>query len=346
MDGGQRGVRTPWDTPPEAGQAIEVAEGVLWIRLPLPMALDHVNIYALDEGDHWSIVDTGVKTRKSVAIWENILRDVLGGKPVGRVIITHYHPDHVGMAGWLMERFGAEHWTTRTSYLTARMLCLDVEEAPSPQALAFWRDAGMDAEIYQRRLTERPFNLGDISHPIPIGYHRLTQGDVVQAAGRSWDVHIGHGHAPEHLTLWSRDCNLVIAGDQVLSSISPNIGVHPAEPMADPLADWLESCARLATLAREDQLVLGGHKLPFTGLPMRMGQLAENHHGALKRLLALLKTEQVAVGCFPALFKRSIDAGTYGLALCETVAHLNYLLFKGQVTRRRGPDGAWLWKAA
>ena len=116
--------------------------------------------------------------------------------------------------------------------------------------------------------------------------------------------------------------------------------------MADPLADWLESCARLGQLAREDHLVLGGHKLPFTGLPMRMGQLAENHHGALKRLLALLKNEQVAVACFPALFKRSIDAGTYGLALCETVAHLNYLLLKGQVTRRRGPDGAWLWKAA
>jgi len=345
MDGAVAGIRYPWETPPETGQAIAVAEGVLWIRLPLPMALDHVNIYALDEGDHWSIVDTGVHSRTSVALWQDILRDVLGGKPVGRVILTHHHPDHVGMAGWLMQDQGATLWTTRTAWLMARMLILDSEERPSEQAKAFWRQAGMDPEIYASRCNERPFNFADIAYPLPVGYRRLQQGDVIHAAGRDWDIHLGAGHAPEHLTLWSRDCNLVISGDQILPSISPNIGVYATEPEADPLADWLEACERLSVLAREDHLVLGGHKLPFTGLPFRMRQLIDNHHGGLRRLLAHLDTPHTAGDCFGPLFKRKIDAGTYGLALVETVAHLNHLPRHGLVTRVAREDGAWLWQA-
>ena len=157
-------------------------------------------------------------------------------------------------------------------------------------------------------------------------------------------MHIGNGHAPEHLTLWSRDCNLVLAGDQILHSISPNIGVYPTEPEADPLAGWLEACDRFSGLARADHLVLGGHKLPFTGLPLRMVQLIENHHGALDRLLTHLETPRTAAECFPPLFKRTIDGGTYGLALVEAVAHLNHLHHAGLVQRHRRADGAWLWQ--
>ena len=333
----------PWNDPPASGEAIELAEGVLWLRLPLPMVLDHVNIYALDEGDSWTIVDTGIHSRRSVALWEEVLAGPLQGRPVSRVILTHHHPDHIGMAGWLMARYGAELLATRTSWLMARMLILDEEPRPTEQALAFWRSAGMDAEILARRKNDRPYNFADICHPIPVGYSRLRQGDVLCAGGRSWDVHIGNGHAPEHLTLWSRDDALVLAGDQVIASISPNIGVYPTEPEADPLKEWLEACARLRTLARDDHLVLSGHKLPFTGLPFRLTQLLENHHGALERLVAHLATPRVAAECFAPLFRREIDEGTYGLALVETVAHLNHLHRAGRARRRRREDGAWLW---
>ena len=345
MDGSSGGLRFPWPEPPAHGEAIEVADGVLWIRLPLPMALDHVNIYALDEGDSWTIVDTGVYSKRSVKLWESVLEGALGGKPVSRVILTHHHPDHIGMAGWLMERFGAELVATRTTWLMSRMLILDVEERPTEQALAYWRSAGMDPEIYEQRRNDRPYNFADICHPLPVGYTRVKQGDVVRGAGRNWDVHIGNGHAPEHLTLWSRDDNLVIAGDQIISSISPNIGVYPTEPEADPVADWLEACDRLAGLAREDHLVLSGHKLPFTGLPFRMRQLIENHHGALERLERHLETPKTAVECFAPLFKRKVDHGIYGLAMVEAVAHLNHLYHGGRVTRTRRDDGAWFWKA-
>lgn len=338
------GMRYPWTEPPEHGQAIEVAPGVLWIRLPLPMALDHVNIYALDEGDSWTIVDTGVHSRRSVALWDSVLAGPLQGKPVSRVILTHHHPDHIGMAGWLMARFGAELVTTRTAWLLSRMLILDEEERPSEQALAYWRSAGMDPEVYEARKNDRPFNFADTCYPIPVGYTRIKQGDVMRVGGRDWDVHIGNGHAPEHLTLWSRDDALVIAGDQIISSISPNIGVYPTEPEADPVADWLEACERLSLLAREDHLVLSGHKLPFTGLPFRMRQLIDNHHGALVRLEKHLSTPLAASECFEPLFKRKIDGGVYGLALVEAVAHLNHLHQAGVITRHRRADGAWLWQ--
>jgi glyoxylase-like metal-dependent hydrolase (beta-lactamase superfamily II) len=177
-----------------------------------------------------------------------------------------------------------------------------------------------------------------------VGYTRLQEGETMMAASRTWDVRIGNGHAPEHLTLWSRDCNLVIAGDQILPSISPNLGVYPTEPEADPVAEWLEACDRLAGYARPDHLVLGGHKLPFTGLPLRMRQLIENHHGALRRLEAHLDLPRTAVECFAPLFKRRIEDGTYGLALVDAVAHLNHLHKLGRVTRRRRDDGAWLWQ--
>ncbi len=343
MDGGEI-IHHPWPGPPAPAEAIEVAEGILWLRLPLPMMLDHVNVYALDEGDSWTVVDTGVHTPRAVALWEALLAGPLRGKPVGRVIATHHHPDHIGMAGWLMERVNATLWTSQTSWLMARMFILDVEDRPAPQALEFSRAGGMDPEIFAQRATERPFNFSDSCAPIPVGYRRITDGEVIRAGGRDWDVRMGGGHAPEHVTLWSREDALVIAGDQILPGISPHIGVYPSEPEANPLADWLDSCARLAPHARADHLVLPGHKLPFSGLPIRIRQLAENHHSALDRLRAFLSGPRTAAECFPLLFRRRIDEGTYGLALAESVAHLNHLLHAGEVRRWRRADGAWLWQ--
>ena len=344
MDGSHGLNCEPWKSAPGYGEAMEVAEGIIWIRLPLPMVLDHVNIYALDDGDSWTIVDTGIFSRRSVALWEFVLEGPLAGRPVSRVLLTHHHPDHIGMAGWLMNRFGATLCVSRTSWLMARMLILDVEDKPTSEAVAFWKAAGMDEDILQKRLGQRPYNFADICSPIPVGYMRIGQGDVLHAGGRNWDVHVGNGHAPEQITLWSQDNDIVIAGDQIISSISPNIGVYPTEPEADPVSDWLESCNRLETLACESHLVLPGHKLPFTGLPARMRQLSVNHHGALDRLRSFLVRPKTAVECFGTLFSRKIDDATYGLALAEAVAHLNHLHHAGELTRVKRADGAWLWQ--
>ena len=346
MDGGQAPIRTPWPEPPAPGAAMEVAEGVLWLRLPLPMALDHVNIYALDEGCGWTIVDAGLDTPECRDAWRAALAGPLAGKPITRVLLTHFHPDHVGLAGWFMAEHGAALWTTRTSWLLARMLILDEHPRPQPETLAFWRAGGMPAAELERRATSRPFNFADIAAPLPLGFHRIAEGEVIAAGGRRWRVRMGEGHAPEMATLWSLDDNLVLGADQLLQRISPNIGVHASEPRADPLAEWFESSARLAAFAREDHLVLPGHDLPYTGLPARMAQLIENHHGALARLRAHLAEPRTAWECFEVLFRREVSEGTMMLALAEAVAHLNYLHHRGEVARERRADGADLWRMA
>ncbi|MFK7746744.1 MAG: MBL fold metallo-hydrolase [Roseobacter sp.] len=338
------GLRYPWQDPPAEGEAIEVAPGVLWMRLPLPMKLDHVNVYALDDGDSWTVIDTGFASKRGRKIWETLMQGPLQGRPIRRVVVTHHHPDHVGLAGWLQSDHGAELITSRTAWLFSRMLTLDEQAVPAAETMAFYQSAGMDPDVLQRRRVERPFNFADVVAPMPLGFTRLKQGDVFKMGGRTWDVHTGNGHAPEHLTFWSRDDNLVLAGDQILPSISPNIGVYATEPMADPIGDWLESCERFVPLARGDHLVLGGHKLPFTGLPVRLRQLIDNHHGALARLLAYIDTPKAAGDCFAPLFKRSIGEAEYGLALVEAVAHLSHLFQTGLATRHRRADGAWVYQ--
>lgn len=333
----------PWDTPPAEGASIEIAEGVHWIRLPLPMALDHVNVYALDDGDSWTVIDTGFASKRSRAIWNAVLEGPLGGKPVGRVIVTHHHPDHVGLAGWFVHKGAALHMP-RTAWLMARMLTLDVQDSYPPETLTFYKRAGMDKAVFDKRKSERPFNFADCVAPLPLGFNRLIEGGTIQMGGRTWDIRMGNGHAPEHATFWSRDDNLVIGGDQLLPSISPNLGVYPTEPEADPVADWLEACERLQQFARDDQLVLGGHKLPFVGLPFRLQQMIENHHGALARLADYLSAPRSAGDCFAPLFKRAIGDGEYGLALVEAVAHVNHLHQTGVISRNLGSDGAWLYQ--
>ncbi len=338
-------IRFPHETAPEEGKAIEVAKGILWIRLPLPMALNHVNVYALDDGDGWLIVDTGYHSKRGVKLWNDILQGPLGGKPVKKVLMTHHHPDHIGNVGWFQKEHNVELISTRTAWLYSRMMVLDQQEQWPPELAAFYKSTGMDSELYQERLNNKPFNYADIVHHMPLGFTRIAQDDVITIGERTWTVHIGNGHAPAHATLWCNEEPLVIAGDQILPGISSNVGVYATEPDADPLEEWLESCERLSKLAREDHLVFPGHKLPFTGLPARLHQLIENHHSGLRRLLEFVETPRTAVDCFPVLFKRKIEGGNYGLAMVEAIAHLNHLYLAGKVTRTANDDGIWIWQS-
>ncbi len=335
------GIQTPFPNPPNDGEGIEVAPGILWMRLPLPMALDHVNVYALDDGDGWTVIDTGLCTKRSHAVWKMLLDGPLRGRPIRRVIVTHHHPDHVGLAGWFQTR-GAELFMPRTAWLYARMLALDEQPLPTPEAQQFYQRAGMPADMLDVRATERPFNFCDVVAPLPLGFTALCEGGTIRMGGYDWRIRFGSGHAPDHATFWSGD--LILGGDQLLPGISANIGVYPTEPEADPLTDWLESCQRFQPLATDQHLVLPGHKTPFTGLPLRLTQMIDNHLGALDRLLTHLDQPRTAAECFFPLFKREIAGPAFGMALVEAVAHLNHLLYQGRVSRHLSPHGAWLWQ--
>lgn len=307
------------------------------------MALDHVNVYVIDEGDSWTIIDTGFWSKKTQSIWSDIKEKWFSDKPIGKVIVTHHHPDHVGLAGWFQTEFKAELLMSRTAWLMARMLRLDYQKLPTEETINFWRRAGMDDLILNERATGKPFNFGDSVHEMPLGFRRIIDGEKIILGNRSWIVRVGNGHAPEHLTLWCEDEPIVIAGDQIISSISPNLGVYATEPDADPVQEWLTSCEAFLPFSNDKQLVLPGHKLPFYGLPHRLKQLIENHHSALKRLVAFLKEPQTAVDCFPVLFNRKISDNEYGLALVEAVAHLNHLYRKKIVKRELNSKGAYVY---
>ena len=215
----------PWTSAPPVGEPIEVSKGIFWFRLPLPMALDHVNIYAVDEGDSWTIIDTGLWSKKTLSIWRSIVDQYFNNKPIGRVIVTHHHPDHVGLAGWFQKEFKAVLWMTRTAWLMARMLRLDYQKLPAEETVNFWRRAGMDEKTLKERASGKPFNFGDSVFEMPLGFRRIVDSEKITLGNRSWIVRVGNGHAPEHATLWCENEPLVIAGDQVISSISPNLGV-------------------------------------------------------------------------------------------------------------------------
>jgi glyoxylase-like metal-dependent hydrolase (beta-lactamase superfamily II) len=300
-----------------------------------------VNVYALRDADGWTLFDTGLHSRRGAALWQVLLDGPLQGAPVTRVIVSHHHPDHIGMAGWFQTR-GASLLTTRTAWLYARMLTLDVQETPSPEAMTYMRSAGMPEAMLAAKAAERPFNFADVVAPLPTGFTRLQDGDMIHAAGRDWTLRVGHGHAPEQITLWAGD--LILGADQLLPGISANIGVYPTEPDADPLSEWLASCAAFQPLARDGQLVLPGHKLPFTGLPLRLGQMIENHEQALARLVALLATPRTAHDTMATLFKRDLGPAEYGLGIVEAVAHLNCLLRRGMVSRQLNANGHHIWQ--
>jgi glyoxylase-like metal-dependent hydrolase (beta-lactamase superfamily II) len=330
---------------PAEGEVVEIADGVLWTRLPLPMRLDHVNVYILEDADGWTVVDTGFDTERSRAVWEALLSGPLAGHPVRRVVVTHHHPDHVGLAGWF-RAMGAELLATRTAWLFARMLQLDEQEVPPPETLAFWRAAGMATELLKERASSRPFNYADRVAAVPLGFTRLQEGQTLEIGGRGWTVRLGQGHAPDQATLWGEDHPLVLTADQVLPRITPNLGVYPTEPEADPVGEWIGSCLRLQAAAHDDQIALPGHQFPFRGLPSRLRALVAEHRAMLDRLHHWLSEPRTAAECFLPLYgRRRMPAEVYGLALAEALGHLNHLRATGRA-KRDTEAGIWIWRRA
>jgi len=341
---GDRGLTYPLGAPPAAGEAVEAAPGVLWMRLPLPMSLDHINVYALADTDGWALVDTGLDTPDSRAAWDLALAGPLAGRRITRVICTHMHPDHIGLAGWLCARFGVPLFMSRLEYVTARMLIADTGRSAPEEGVTFYRAAGWsEAQIDRYR---RGFGMfGKAVVPLPMAYHRLSGGDRIRIGDSDWRVVIGIGHSPEHACLWRESDGVILSGDQILPKISSNVSVFATEPQADPLGDWLSSLEGLKALVDDEQLVLPSHGEPFRGAVTRLEALIRGHRAGLRRLERTLASPCRAVDVFAALFARPIGDGNLGMATGEALAHLNYLEKSGRVSRVRDEAGVDWWRA-
>jgi glyoxylase-like metal-dependent hydrolase (beta-lactamase superfamily II) len=317
---------------PAEGQMLAVADGIFWLRMPLPFGLDHINLWVLDGGDHWAIVDTGVALPALKAHWRALFEGPLAGKPVGRLIVTHYHPDHIGLAGWFVAKFGVPLEMSRGEFMLARTLTLDIGGKTPPEVVRFYASHGWSADAVDRLEQADWGGFARLIHRLPQGYRRLTAGQTIGIGGRTWEVVVGAGHSPEHVCLLDRAAGLLISGDQVLPRITSNVSVYPTEPMADPLGDWLDSIEALRALPAQT-LVLPAHNEPFAGLHERLDQLAADHHRKLEALLAACREPMTARDSFATLFRRPVVEHELQMATGEALAHLHWLERRGQLTR-------------
>jgi glyoxylase-like metal-dependent hydrolase (beta-lactamase superfamily II) len=327
---------------PGYGDVFPIAPGVGWTRLPVPGALKHINVWILDDpdsrGDGVAIVDTGLNIPASREAWER----ALGGRRVTRVFVTHFHPDHVGCAGWLCDRHNVRLWMNRTEWLMTRMLTADVRDAPPAEAIAQSVAAGWSEAQVEAMRARGWGSFAKIVSPLPAGHVRLCEGDVIRIGARDWTIWTGSGHTPEHACLIADD--VMIAGDQVLPRITSNVSLSIMEPEGDPLGDWLASIEKFRALPN-DLLVLPAHGEPFKGLHARLDRLEEGHRVSLDRLHSrLTEVPRRAVDCFSVLFAREIGDDIIGMATGEALAHLRQLEVTGRAVREHR-DGVDWWSA-
>jgi glyoxylase-like metal-dependent hydrolase (beta-lactamase superfamily II) len=317
----------PFPTPPAPGQAIEVAPGILWVRLALPFRLDHVNIYLIEDGGGWAVLDTGLDNEATRAAWEALLTGSVAGRALTRILVTHYHPDHMGLAGWLTARFGLPLLMSQTEYLVSLAIHLDPGALNSEPYLSFYRSHGLDAATTERLLTGGHRYLRMISG-LPRTFRRLIAGETLLLGSRSFEVLTGGGHAPEQVMLHCRADNLILCADQVLARISPNISVQAMDPEGDPLGIYLRSLASLEREIPQSVLVLPGHNLPFVGLHTRIDELRVHHEARCRAIEEVCRqAPRSTADLVPVVFRRVIDdPHQMGFAFSEVLAHVNYML--------------------
>ncbi len=346
------------DALPALGTTLEVAPGVRWVRMELPFALNHINLWLLrdciDGREGWSIVDCCIHRDEAKAAWEQIFANELQGMPVLRVIVTHMHPDHIGLAHWLCERWSNDAsagahacslWISSTDYHVARLGCLGPTAFGGDRAAAYFAAHGLTAPDAVAQIKARTGYFPSLVPSVPESFRRLMDGDVLTIGQHRWRCISGYGHAPEHIALYSEDLNLLLGGDMMLPRISTNVSVYEQEPEADALALFLDSIDKFRALPA-DTLVLPSHGKPFTGMHTRIRQLHDHHRARLVDVLQACRARACsAFDVLPVLFPRSLDLHQTTFAMGEAVAHLNALWHRGQLRRSLQDDGVYRFSA-
>jgi glyoxylase-like metal-dependent hydrolase (beta-lactamase superfamily II) len=312
--------------------------------MPLPFALDHINLWVLHDGPGWTLIDSGLNSEITREHWDHLVENFFAGLPVQRVIVTHFHPDHFGLAGWLTRRFSVPLWMTEAEYLAAQVHCAQLPPVTRDAAIGLFTRHGLSAERQDALRHQKNSYSRGVSEP-PSTFHRMIDGDQIMIDGRSWQVIIGYGHAPEHAALYCAEIDTLISGDMVLPKISTNVSVWPTEPDGDPLARFLSSVSHHAELP-EHTLVLPSHGLPFYGLRVRGAALHEHHRLRLGEVLTACEKPASAADIVPVLFRRQLDTHQISFAMGEAIAHLNHLLYQNKVTRTQDADGVLRFQRA
>lgn len=326
----------PHSHPPAAAVRQEVAPGIFWLRMPLPFQLDHINLWLLRDDDGWAIVDTGFASDDVRGIWESVLADLDG--PVTKLVVTHFHPDHLGLATWLMARIGAPLYMTSGEFLTAHAVWNEVGGHGARFMTEQFRQHGLGGELLAKFAT-RGSGYRQAVPALPDHYHRLLDRAGLEIGGHNWQVRVGYGHSPEHAALYCQELGVLISGDMLLPKISTNISVFAATPDANALSWYLDSLTQMAREIPSRTLVLPSHGLPFSGVQARVGALRAHHEERLRALEEACEAPQSAAGLLSTLFPRALDTHQTMFAMGEAIAHLNHLEQAGRMARIIGTDG-------
>lgn len=334
------------DTLPAEGRCIEVAPGVKWIRMALPFALNHINLWLLRDGDGWTVVDCCIASDTTRAQWEQIFQNELEGLPIRRVLVTHMHPDHIGLAHWLCERWQAPLWISATDYNVARVACYDRMAFGGQSGIDFFSQHGLQSPDFLAHVRGRGSYYPNLVPELPRSYRRLMHGDLIPIGDHTWECIAGYGHAPEHMALYCASLSVLISGDMVLPRISTNVSVHAVEPEADPLGLFLASLQRYLALP-ESTYTFPSHGKPFYGLHQRIRQLEQHHADRLEEVRTACRNEPTSASSVMAfMFRRSLGVHEQTFALGEALAHLHWLWMRGEVRRSLGTDGVYRFIAA
>ncbi len=334
-----RPITFPIATPPESGACIEVAPGILWARLALPFRLNHVNIYLIEDGDGYAAIDTGIADDRTKEAWQALLAGPLKSKRLTRLIVTHHHPDHIGLAGWLCAELGIPLLTSQTGFLACNNISLSPNALGSNAYRAFYRAHGMSAETAETVSTQGNFYLRMVT-PLPLTFFRLVAGEKLKIGTRVFDILSGDGHAPEQIMLYDASAKLLIAADQVLARITPNVSVWAVEPDGDPLGLYTRSLGILAANLPDDTFVLPGHELPFYGLHTRIGEILAHHEERCDLILAAVRERPMTVAeIVPVLFPRQLDPHQMSFAFSEAHAHVNLLIHREKLVFVKDSEG-------
>lgn len=327
----------PFEQVPEPGTLTNITDGVFWLRMPLPLALDHINLYLLEDHDGWWIIDTGIKSDITQQHWQTIFDTQLRGKPIKAVLATHMHPDHIGQAGWLCDQWRAPFYMSLGEYFSALSFTKTTAQDFSWQAEEYFRSTGLPDDFFVQ-MKNKFTGFQSLVEPLPSSYRRLEEGQQLIINGQQWRVIIGSGHSPEHVCLYCEALDVLLSGDQLIAGISSNVSVMAVEPEADPLDRWLKSLAKLKQVA-DSTLILPAHKLPFRGARARVGELEHHHAQHLQALINACVDKKTAVQLLPVLFKRKLDDNVLTMALGECVAHLRYLCRQQRLQRFTDGNG-------
>ena len=333
----------PFATPPAALEMIEAAPGIFWVRLPLPFRLDHVNVYLIEDGDGFALIDTGIDNAVTRELWEGLFAGPLRGKTLTRILATHFHPDHIGLAGWLCGRFDLPLHASQTEYLDALCIRLDPGALNSEPYRGFYHSHGL-SQANTELLLSRGLGYLRMVSDLPRTFRRVIAGEQLEIGGRVFDVTTGGGHSSEQILLHCRELNVLLCADQVLAKITPNISVEAMDPDGDPLGIYLRSLDQLKRTMPPDVLALPGHLLPFVGLPARIDELVAHHAARCQAIVeACVAAPKSVFELVPVVFGRAIeDPHQMSFAFGETLAHANYLVRRKRLRASKTPEGVVL----